>query len=406
MTPQNHGRRNLTPESFAVAARFFGAALLIALISPHQLADAQDSEVLRGHRGCVFSLAFSPDGDLLVSGAGDHVVRFWQLAEPKVDPQRQKQVAKWLKDLDDDRFDVRQHASDRLAAEGHQVEKPLQDLFEKTKSAEVRLRARYLLAALAVPPGIGHEGDVRCVAYSPEGSLVASGSRDNTLRLWRIPSGRTVASMKAHTDGVWSVAFSPDGSLLASGGGDHQIRLWHPAAGTLMTILEGHNSTVQHLAFSPDGRTLASAGGFDRTIRLWDVATGQLIDTLTAHTDAVLCLAYSADGERFASAGYDGVIHLWRSAGAEHLREIPVGQAVIRAVAFRPRDGLLVSAGDDRAVRLWNPDTGGLLATWKPHADAVQSLVISSDGRQMATGDREGLIRLWNVPPAEARGDE
>jgi WD40 repeat protein len=374
------------------------AALLLVLLAVDTA--AQESELLRGHRGGVFSLAFSPEGRTLVSGAGDHSVRFWQLAEQAVAPERQRQLAQWLDDLDDDRFDVRQDASARLEAEGHQVHGDLMNLLDTAASAEVRLRVRYLLSALSVPPGIGHQGDVRCVAYSPDGVFVASGSRDNTLRLWRVSSGRTVVSYKAHSDGVWSLAFSPDGTLLASGGGDHQIRLWHPATGELVRVLEGHASTVQHLAFSPDGRTLASAGGFDRTIRLWDVATGQTVDVLPAHADAVLCLAYSPTGDRLASAGYDGVIQLWRAEDARHVREISVSQAVIRAVAFvPPRGDLLVAAGDDRAVRFWDAKTGDLLASWKTHLDAVGALVISPDGTRMASGDREGLIRLWKLPP-------
>ncbi len=376
--------------------------MLLALLAVD--AAAQDSEVLRGHQGGVFSLAFSPDGRMLASGAGDHCVRFWPLAEPVVAPERQRQLAQWLDDLDDDRFDVRQEASAKLEAEGHQVHGELLNLSETAASAEVRLRVRYLLSALAVAPGIGHQGDVRCVAYSPDGVFVASGSRDNTLRLWRVSSGRTVVSFKAHSDGVWSLAFSPDGALLASGGGDHQIRLWRPATGEMVRVLEGHTSTIQHLAFSPDGRTLASAGGFDRTIRMWDTATGQPVDALTAHADAVLCLAYSPTGDRLASAGYDGTIHLWQSEGAKHLREISVSPAVVRAIAFAPHRGdLLVAAGDDRAIRIWDAKSGDLRATWKTHLDAVTALVISSDGTRMASADREGLIRLWNLPPALPR---
>jgi WD40 repeat protein len=375
---------------------------LVLLLAANGL--GQDSEALRGHRGGIFALAFSPDGERLASGAGDHEVRFWELVERAVPPERQRQLAEWLEDLDDDRFDVRQEASAKLEAEGHQVHAELLSLLQTTTSAEVRLRVRHLLASLAVPPGIGHQGDVRCVAYSPDGVFVASGSRDNSLRLWRVSSGRAAAAFKAHSDGVWSVAFSPDGTLVASGGGDHLIRIWNVASSELVRTREGHASTVQHLVFSPDGRTLASAGGFDRTIRLWDVATGQLVETLTAHADAVLCLAYSPTGDRLASAGYDGAIHLWQTDAAKHLSEISVGPGVVRAVAFAPPRGeLLVAAGDDRVVRIWDAKTGDLLADWKAHLDAIGALVISADGTRMASGDREGIIRLWKLPAADRR---
>jgi WD40 repeat protein len=391
--PVSLGTLRFTPRVCAALA-----AVLAVLLGIQ--AAAQEPELLRGHKGGVFSLAFSPDGELLASGAGDHLVRFWELVPRPVPPQRQRQLVRWLEDLDDDRYAVRQEAFRRLEAEGHQVHGPLLDLLAATKSAEVRVRIRYLLSLLAVPPGVGHQGDVRCVAFSPDGAWVASGSRDNTLRLWRVSSGRTVAAIKAHSDGVWSLAFSPEGTLLASGGGDHLIRLWHPASGELIQVLAGHGSTVQHLVFSPDGRTLASAGGFDRTIRLWDVATGQAMDTLTAHADAVLCVAYSPSGDRLVSAGYDGVLQLWEARPAQQLGQILVGRTVIRAVAFAPpRGDWLAAAGDDGTIRTWDLKTGALSTSGRTHLESVGALVFSADGTRMASGDREGLIRLWKVPP-------
>jgi parallel beta-helix repeat protein len=171
----------------------------------------------------------------------------------------------------------------------------------QTFSATIRLTVTTLT---------GHTDPVRSVAFSPDGRLLASGSYDNTIKLWEVASGREVRTLTGHTGDVTSVAFSPDGRLLASGSVDDTIKLWDVATGREVRTLSGHTSDVNSVAFSPDGRLLAS-GSDDKTIKLWDVATGSLVRTLSGHTSDVNSVAFSPDGRLLASGSDDNTIRLW-----------------------------------------------------------------------------------------------
>lgn len=119
------------------------------------------------------------------------------------------------------------------------------------------------------------------MAFAPDGRTLASGSLDETLKLWEASSGRLLRSIEGHTKAVWSVAFAPDGRTFASGSADNTVMLSDAASGRLCHSLGGHQRGIGSVPFAPDGRTLASASE-DNTIKLWDVATGDLLLTLLA----------------------------------------------------------------------------------------------------------------------------
>ena len=157
----------------------------------------------------------------------------------------------------------------------------------------------------------GHTSWVRSLAYSPDGSTLASvgGFGDNTVRLWDVATRQTKAVLAGHTSWVHTVAFSPDGSTIASAGNDTTVRLWDVATGQTKAVLTGHTYEVFSVTFSQDGSTLASAG--PRTLRLWDTRTGYAITTLTGNVYGTRSVAFSPDGRTLASTGTDGTVHLW-----------------------------------------------------------------------------------------------
>jgi WD40 repeat protein len=270
----------------------------------------------------------------------------------------------------------------------------------KTVYAQVRDRAGNVSQAfratirLAVATLTGHTRNVWSVAFSPDGRLLASGSNDNTIKLWEVASGREVRILTGHSGAVFSVAFSPDGRLLASGSYDTTIKLWEVATGNLVRTLSGHTHWVNSVAFSPDGRLLAS-GSYDTTIKLWEVATGNLVRTLRGHGESVYYVAFSPDGRLLASGSWDDTIKLWEVATGREVRTLFGGG--VTPVAFSP-DGRLLASGSWQEIKLWEVATGNLVRTLTGHTGPVYSVAFSPDGRLLASaGSTDKTIKLWEV---------
>ncbi|KAJ5531424.1 NACHT nucleoside triphosphatase [Penicillium freii] len=156
----------------------------------------------------------------------------------------------------------------------------------------------------------GHSGSVNSIAWSPNGSRLASASKDNTIRIWDPATGQCASTLEGHSESVDSIAWSQDRSRLASASKDNTVRIWDPATGQCASTLEGHSESVDSIAWSQDGGRLASTSR-DSTVRIWDPATGQCVLTLQGHSNWVRSIAWSQDGGRLASASRDSTVRIW-----------------------------------------------------------------------------------------------
>ncbi len=263
-----------------------------------------------------------------------------------------------------------------------------------------------------------HYFNVTCVAFSPDGKHLVSGSRDNTIKIWDMATGQLERTLIGHHFGVRSVAFHPDGTRLASAGGDKLVKIWDLATRKLVRDLAGHTRGVSSVVFSPDGSRLASAEGKASeefigeedvgkgkpAIRVWDVETGRLVQTLIPASrpkppdvDEVAGVVFSPDGAHLASADDDTTIRIWALATGQLERTLTGHLEPVTAVAFSPDGTRLVSASEDKTLKLWDPTTGKLVRSFAGHTRGVAGVAFSPDGARLASAGGDATVKIWGV---------
>lgn len=250
----------------------------------------------------------------------------------------------------------------------------------------------------------GHYGGVTSVAFSPNSSLIASASADETIRLWDVNTGKCIDVFDGHNETVSSVAFSHDSLSVLSGSHDKTIRLWCIDTGECVQTLEGHNYPILSVAFSHDSSLIASASS-DNVIRLWRVDTSECVHILGMaqddDQDQTSFIAFSHDSSLLASGLGDRIAQLWDTNTGTCVQmlpsyEAPESQDYGASLAFS-HDLSLVASTLDQIVRVWHADTGECVQEFHGHRNDVFSVAFSHDSSLIVSASGDYTIRLCNI---------
>jgi serine/threonine protein kinase len=284
---------------------------------------------LRGHTEKVSSVAFSPNGQLLVSGSYDQTLRLWYAPEGRL-----------LHILRGHSGSVHTAA---FSPDGKLLASGSDDL-------SVRLWRAKDGTPLALLPG--HTAGVCSVSWSPDSQWLASAGYDRVVQVWQLSNGEPAYSLRGHTEAVHNVAWSPDGQTIATASADRTVRLWRAANGMLLCVLKGHLDGVLGLAWSPDGKIIASASA-DHTVRLWRARDGHLLYALRGHNDRVTGVDFSPDGRTLISASADESVRLWNMQDGSLIHTMSGQAGSINAVTYHPDGRTFVIGGENKTVREW-----------------------------------------------------
>jgi len=256
------------------------------------------------------------------------------------------------------------------------------------------------------------------LAFSSDGNLLAAGSRDGFLRVWKLAdlvgsdfSAHHIMAAEAHKKGVNALVFSPSDELLATGGNDAVARLWDIDTGENIETMVGGTFTVPAIAFSPDGRVLAVVNG--DVVRLREIGAESIVGSFLSETP-LYSIAFSPEGDMLAVGDIDNQIRLWdpdeafRTGVEQYPEPIRLSghngadgtfSALIWDLDFNPMGELLASAGGDGTIRLWDIANGESLITLTGFERGVTCVGFSPDGRILASGSLDGTLRLWGIEP-------
>ncbi|KJR40131.1 repeat-containing protein [Candidatus Magnetoovum chiemensis] len=400
---------------------FTNAFLRKTNLKQSKMKDAKFGQLpyLKGHSAPVSSVAFTPDGRLLVSASLDNTVRLWNVENKKslhtyeghIGPVRSVAVSSdgsFIASSSSDNTIILWNIKERSLACTFKMHRgpvesisfsPDGDLLASGGSdAKLILWDIANKNALYTFEAQQENGSIKSVSFSPDGKLLSCADNDGVINIYTIEDKTIYASLQGHSGAVYSAVFSADGKYLVSGGWDETIRLWDIESKTLTSVIDTNSGFVKSISFSPDGK-LISSGNWDDTVKLWDRETGSLVYSYEGHKGFVECVCFSPDGALIASSGWDNSIRLWDVKGKEFFSSCLCQNQIepVYCVSFSPDARFVVSCGLDNAIRIWDIEIKRLAHIFRGHTGFIECVSYSSDGRLIASGSLDETVRLWDV---------
>lgn len=372
-------RLTFSPDGTRLAAASFDGTARV-----WDVATESQTALLSGHGAFVDAIAFDPSGQRVATGSQDTTVRVWEAATGAIgatfgSPAQQGMAAAFAPNGDVIVGDVRGVTG---------VYDP------KTGVARGR--------------GVGFDPNAFVAwwtgAISPDGRFMAmSDLAAFDVYVWNTETGARVALLSGHKDAVRGIAWSPDGTLIATASSDGTARIWDVATGKTLHVLAPNPTAavavpLEAVAFSPDGKTLATDGdsvGGDGSPRIWDVTTGALIRTM--HVNNVpnyYSLAWNSDGSRLITGSGDNVARVWDIAAGAVLSELRGHNSIVTAVVFSADSRQAVTGDYSGEVRVWDIASGTTVAVMRDNSDQIRSLAMSATGDDILVLAYTGPARL------------
>ncbi len=386
----------------------------------------QNIKTLEGHNYVINSVKYSPDSDTLVSTSRDGTVRFWDVL-----------TGRPLKTLTGYSYPITYSPGGDTLLITSCLERimysPDDDTVTEIISSEpetvyiLNMDAEQPLRPLTTlntvdciaysPDGkmvaIGSEGVVqlwdthaeqpikslikrtvspKCIAFSADSKTIAIGYSDGTMQWWSVGTGEHTKTFTGYISNQGPIEYAPDGKTIAITDEGHGVSLWNANTGKHLKTLKGHESFISSIAFSPDGGTLAT-GSIDGTARLWDTHTGKNLIVLVAHEEGIDMLDYSPNGKTLATHSTDNEVRLWNTHNGKNIKTFERRLGVGSRFAYSPDGQIFATNWSGKSVQLRDTNTGKNIRTLPGHAWYI---VFSPDGKTIATYTKKA-VQLWDT---------